>query len=156
MHAAGGMTIANERTCAHLRAFRDSIRSQGDAAFLAMDETIRREYSSGQPVTVTLPDMVFAGCLQLDPGGCPVCLIQAGDGPHTDDATLVFLPTQRMLFVGDAISGVFPSWERDPRLARRLADTLSRYDADTCIGSHWEPEPLRDTIADLLRDTAPD
>ena len=55
-----------------------------------------------------------------------------------------------MLFLGDSAGGAFPTWEKDPALSRKLADTIGAIDADICLESHWTPDTKRATIDDLL------
>lgn len=138
MHAVHGLTLANELTDRYLHLARERIAAEGVEWFFALDECIGREYAGGRPVVVTLPDLVFSGRMRLDVGGCAVDLIQA-EAPHTDDSTLVFVPSEKVLFIGDAKSGVFPTWEKDPVLCRKLAEAVAGLDFHVCIGSHWKP-----------------
>ncbi|MBQ7657215.1 MAG: MBL fold metallo-hydrolase [Clostridia bacterium] len=151
MHAVNGLCIANEKTNSYLKAFREKIEWEGVEAFFAMDECIRREYAGNQPVIITLPDLVFSGEMLLDLGNCPVRLVQA-EAPHTDDSTLIHAISERVLFLGDAAGGVFPTWEKDPALYRKLADTVAAVDADICLESHWTPVTKQEMLDDLLAD----
>ena len=151
MHAVRGLCLANQLTDRHLETFREKIRSEGTEMFFSMHDSIRREYASGQPVKVTLSDMAFLGEMNLELGSCPVKLFQA-EAPHTDDSTLIFVPGEKTLFLGDAAGGVFPSWEKDPALCKKLADTLAHIDADVMLESHAEPATKREMIEDLLSD----
>ena len=153
-NAIHGLCVANARTNEHLKEARDWIARDGAEAFLAMDECIRREYADGQPVVVTLADVVFSGEMELDAGACPVRLLQV-EAPHTDDSTLVFLPDEKVLFIGDAKSGVYPTWEKDPKLCRRLARTIEAIDAELCVGSHWDPMTKDGLLGELRSDGAP-
>ncbi len=57
--------------------------------------------------------------------------------PHTDDSTLIYIPEDHFLFVGDAICGEFPTWEKDTQKAMQLGKTIDLLDADHCLGGHW-------------------
>lgn len=151
MDATCGLTVANGRTAAHLAVARDRLRREGREAFLALDESVRREYAGESPMTVTLPDIVFSGELLLDAGNCPIRLLQA-PSPHTDDSTLVHLPSEGVLFFGDAKSGVFPTWEKDPTLCLALADAVEATGASTCVGGHREPMTVDKLVAGLKAD----
>ena len=148
MHAVHGLTVTGSRTAAYLRDFQARIARDGTADFFALDERIRLEYAGGQPVIVTLPDMVFDGTLRLDAGNCPVRLFNA-PSPHTDDSTLVFVEDEQVLFMGDAAAGAFPTWEKDPTLANALADVVEGLDARVCLESHWTPWDKRGMIDNL-------
>ena len=149
MHAARGLCISNRRTQRYLAEFRSEIEEKGTGFFLALDESIQKEYAGERPVIITLPDIVFDEKLELDLGNCRVQLLTA-EAPHTDDSTLVFAESEKVLFLGDAAGGVFPTWQKDPELCRRLARTIETIDADICVESHWHPSSRAETIADLL------
>ncbi|MBO4297474.1 MAG: MBL fold metallo-hydrolase [Clostridia bacterium] len=149
MHAVHGLTLANARTNARLLAFRERLAREGREFFLAMHETIRKEYAGDAPVVVTPADMVFTGEILLDAGNCPVRAFQA-EAPHTDDSTLIYAPGEKVLLLGDAEGGVFPTWEKDPALCKKLADTIEGLDVDICLESHWTPDTKRGTIDNLL------
>ena len=149
MHAVHGLTLANHRTNAYLRAFRDRMEKEGKNVFLSLDESVRLEYAGDKPIVVTLADLMFSGEIWLDAGNCPVRAFQA-EAPHTDDSTLIFLPGEKMLFLGDAEGGVFPTWEKDRALSEKLAETIGALDADICLEGHWTPTGKRELIADIL------
>ena len=149
MHAVHGLTLANERTNRYLADFRAKLEKEGTGFFLDMDETIRREYGDGRPVIVTTSDLEFRGEMTLDPGGCPVRIFQA-EAPHTDDSTLVWVPGEKALILGDCSGGVFPTWEMDQAHADRLAETIRETGPEICLPGHWtalDPEVI---IRDLL------
>ena len=149
MHAVHGLTLANERTTQYLRDIRDRLTREGPAFFLAMHESIQREYADNKPVIVTLPDMVFSGEMMLDPGSCPVRIFQA-EAPHTDDSTLVEVPGDKLLIMGDCTGGAFPGWEVDQELANKLAETIRQVNPETCLPGHWTPLSRDFIIQDLL------
>ena len=149
MHAVHGLCVANERTNRYLEDFRGRLEKEGTAFFLAMDESIAREYENGKPVVVTTADLVFRGKMLLDPGNCPVRLFQA-EAPHTDDSTLVEVPGERVLILGDSTGGAFPGWETDPVLAGKLAETVRETAPEICLPGHWTPLSPDIIIQDLL------
>ena len=149
MHAVHGLCLANDRTNAYLHDFRSRLEREGTAFFLAMDGSIRREYENGKPVIVTLADLVYQGAMELDAGNCPICVFQA-EAPHTDDSTLVEVPGEKVLILGDSTGGVFPEWTVDPALAAKLAETVRKVKPDVCLPGHWTPLSPEDIIQDLL------
>ena len=149
MHAVHGLTLANERTNRYLLEFRDRLEKEGTGFFLDMDETIRREYADGKPVVVTPADLVFSGEMLLDPGGCPVRVFQA-EAPHTDDATLVDIPGEKVLILGDSTGGAWPDWNVDQALAEKLAETIRKVNPEICLPGHWTPLSREFIIQDLL------
>ena len=149
LHAAHGISIANRRTKEYLCEIRDEIKRDGPGRFFSLHESIPREYEGGKPVIVTLPDILFSGELCIDAGGCVVRLLEA-PAPHTDDSTLVLAESEKVLFTGDAASGVFPTWEKDPSLCQKLADVIAATDCDICLESHHVTQTKREMINDLL------
>ncbi len=149
MHAVNGLCIANEKTRDYLAKWKEKIETNGPDEFLSLHESIRREYSGNKPVIVTLPDIVFSGSMELDLGGIHVKIMQA-QSPHTDDATLVYVYEEKVLFIGDANSGEFPTWIKSRDLSMKLVDTIKEIDPKICLEGHWEPVETSDTLADLM------
>ena len=149
MHAVHGLCLANERTNRYLADFRGRLEKEGTAFFLDMHETIRREYGDGRPVIVTLADLVFRGEMRLDLGNCPVRVFQA-EAPHTDDSTLIEVPGEKALILGDCTGGTFPDWDFDEVLGSRLAETIKEIGPEVCLPGHWTPLDTEIIIKDLL------
>lgn len=150
MWAVKGKCISNERTKDHLMEFKKWYSEHETEDFLALDECIRREYSDlrSNPVIITVPDILFSGEIMLNAGNCPIRLLQT-ESPHTDDSTLVVVENEKVLFLGDAAGGVFPTWEKDPVLCRKLADTIEGLDVNICLESHHLPQTKQGIINDL-------
>ncbi len=153
MHAIRGLSLANGRTNRYLTDFRGRLEKEGPAFFLAMHESIRREYEGGKPVVVTPADLVFRGEMRLDAGNCPIRVFQA-EAPHTDDSTLIDLPGEKLLIMGDCTGGTFPDWEMDQALADQLAETIRQVNPAVCLPGHWTPLDPEIVIEDLLNGEA--
>ncbi len=151
MHAVNGLCIANSITNRHLEEYKKKLESEGTEEFYSMYDAIRNEYPGQAPVIVTLADIVFDGNLSLDLGGCTVNLLQT-EAPHTDDSTLVFIPEEKVLFIGDSACGALPNWQKDTRLCRKLADCISSVDTDTVIDGHWVKQTKEETLSDIMAD----
>ncbi len=149
MHAVYGLCLANERTNQYLDAFRKRLDKEGTTFFLEMDDRIRNEYEDGKPVVVTLADLVFRGEMLLDAGNCPIRVFQA-EAPHTDDSTLIEIPGEKLLILGDCTGGAFPEWTVDQTLADKLAQTVREINPQICLPGHWTPLSPEIIIQDLL------
>ena len=149
MHAVQGLCLANRRTNRHLLDFRGRLEREGSGFFLAMDASICLEYPADTPVTVVPADLSFMGEMRLDAGNCPIRVMQA-ESPHTDDATLILVPEEGLLFLGDACCDPFEGGARDPALCRKLAETIAESGAERCLEGHWQPLGREETIRDLL------
>ena len=149
MHAVNGLCIANEKTNQYLEEWKKKVEENGPDEFLAMDYSIRKEYSGNLEVIVKTADIVYSGKMKLDLGGCKVTLIQT-EAPHTDDSTLVYVNDDNVLFLGDSTCGEFPTWVKSEELCKSLADTIKSIGPDICVEGHWEPVETEDTLSDLL------
>ena len=154
LHAVNGLSLANRLTNQYLRDFRDRIEKSGPEGFLSMDECIRREYANNRQVRVVPADLEFSGEMLLDAGNCRIRVFQT-TSPHTDDSTLVEAVDEKVLFLGDAACGEFPTWEKDPEKTRILAESIASMDVRYCLEGHWAPQTKEQTIADLLKDILP-
>jgi len=148
MHSVNGICISNSLTDSYLRQFKQKVDEKGIEVFLSLDECIRKEYEGNKPVIITFPDIVFTDELSIDAGNCPIRLVRSKE-PHTDDSTLVFVEREKVLFLGDAAGGTFPTWDKNPELCNQLADTIDALDVDVCLESHWTPETKQEMIDDL-------
>ena len=149
MHAVHGLTLANGRTNRYLAEWKDKIEKNGPGEFLAIHESIRREYPAGTEVTVRTADIVFDGELTLDLGGCTVKVVQA-EAPHTDDSTLVYVENDRVLFVGDSTCHDFFTGIKRADLCAKMADTIRKINPAVIMEGHWIPVPMEDTLEDLM------
>ena len=136
MHAINGLSIANKRTNEYLLDFINKRSKENDLKFLNLDPSIALEYKNNKEIIVVPADIIYEKELILNPGGIEVKLFEA-ISPHTDDSTLVLLPKEKVLFFGDALSGVFPTWIADDELKRRFRETIESLDVKYCIGGHW-------------------
>ena len=149
MHAVNGLTLANDRTNGYLAEWKDIIEKNGPEEFLAIHESIRREYGTDTEVIVRKADLVFAGEVMLDLGGCTVKVITT-DAPHTDDSALVYVEDDKTLFLGDSTCDDFFTGIKRPDLCRKLADTIRGINPEICMEGHWVPTDPEDTLADLM------
>ena len=149
MHSVNGLCLANERTNKHLIECRQKIEANGTCEFLALDESIRKEYAGGKKVVVSLADMLFSGEMTLDLGGCKVQVMES-EAPHTDDSTLVYVVEDKVLFLGDSPYDEFKTGEKAPSRCQKLADKIKAINPETCVEGHWEPVETEDTLNDLM------
>ena len=93
--------------------------------------------------------MTFTGEMNLDLGNCKVRIFQA-EAPHTDDSTLIEVPEDRLLIMGDCTGGMFPDWTFDEELGKKLAETIEKIDPEICLPGHWTPLSKKIIVDDLL------
>lgn len=149
MHAVNGLCIANEKTNSHLLEWESKIESNGPDEFLAIDESIRKEYANNKKVIVVPADILFSDELTLDLGGCKVQVIES-EAPHTDDSTLVYVVKDKVLFLGDSTCKDFRKGTKDKNLCKKLADKIKSINPQLCVEGHWVPVETDDTLNDLM------
>ena len=137
---------------------------------VSLDPHVAAEYASGQPMIVVPADEVFGqapvelsadlkadkilgvddarnAAYRLNAGGVNVELIEAVSA-HTDDTTLVYVPEEGCLFMGDSVMGDFQTGEVDTGKMNQLINTIEAMDFTWALTGHW---PLR-TKAEVLAD----
>ena len=150
MHAVNGKTLARPETNRKLAEIGREMKSDPDKiqAFLRSDPTVRREYAGGVPVVVVPADETVSEDRTIDLGGV-TAEIMLSPSPHTDDALLVYVPEDRVLFVGDAQLGQFPSWRMDWDKLAALAEKVRGIDADVVIDGHRKPYSKVSFLAEI-------
>ena len=148
MHAVNGFSVANRKTNGHLKTFIRERSKENDEAFLNLDPSIAKEYENGKPIIVKEADIVFDGKMEIDAGDLKAILFEAVS-PHTDDATFIHVPEEKLLFFGDAISGVFPTWIADRKKTEELCGVIEGLDVEYCIGGHWPIYRKEDLLKEL-------
>ncbi|MBO4438969.1 MAG: MBL fold metallo-hydrolase [Spirochaetaceae bacterium] len=149
MHAVNGLCLANERTNKHLVECRRKIEANGTSEFLALDESIRKEYADGKKVVVSLADMLFSGEMTLDLGGCTVRIVES-EAPHTEDSTLVYVAEDKVLFMGDSTCDDFMTGIKDKEKCKKLEAKIKSLNPEICMEGHWVPVDTADTLDDLM------
>lgn len=114
------------------------------------EEHIRMAYPDLSEIEVFGPDMVFEGEMVVDLGGCTAVIKQI-PSPHGSDCIGVFVPEEKVLFMGDGLSPaiVGKDWMDDPEEVVKLQKLLRNLDFETCISGHGEPLTKYDVLADL-------
>lgn len=151
MHAVHGRTLALPETNRRLSEIRQKMDQDPDTVsrFLISDPSIRREYAGNVPVAVVPSDEEIAADQTIDLGNVQVELCLS-PSPHTQDCLLVFVPGDKVLFVGDAQLGEFPSWKMDWDKLAALAEKVRGFDAEVVIDGHWMPYTKEQYLSELL------
>lgn len=63
---------------------------------------IQLHFPEPSQIRVMLPTIVFSHRLTLDLGGC-TCQLMHVPSPHSRDTVIVYIPEERMVFLGDAV-----------------------------------------------------
>lgn len=105
-------------------------------------DMIKKELPDRSDLVIALPDLVFKGELTLHLGGVTCQLAHIG-GDHAPDSTVMYIPEDKVLFLGDCMYQAIYAPQRYYRLEEQLAlvERVSRYDVEVAIMGH-HPEPL--------------
>ncbi|MDL2259138.1 MBL fold metallo-hydrolase [Eubacteriales bacterium OttesenSCG-928-K08] len=134
MCAVEGKTIAHVNTQPKLMEMRCS-----DDVFSYGDERMRVEYSDAKDISIILPNILFDGNLVLNLGDIS-CHIISIPSPHSDDASAIWIPEGRALFLGDATSpDYFNGGVYDAGELHKMAAWLEDRDFDVCLLGHSAP-----------------
>ena len=98
---------------------------------------IRQEFGDARTIDVRLPTVTFEGTITFDLGGVhAVCRHVGGD--HAADAVIVYVPEEKLLFLGDAVypNLYAPSRRYTAHATLRLLDAIDEFDADAYVWSH--------------------
>ncbi|HEY3345855.1 MAG TPA: MBL fold metallo-hydrolase [Anaerolineaceae bacterium] len=93
-------------------------------------------------LVIALPDLIFDDRVEVDLGGITCQVIHVG-GDHSPDSTVIFIPEERIVFLGDCLySGFCPDGftYTESRLFP-LLDTLTALDAEIYLLAHL-PTPF--------------
>lgn len=147
-------TIATNRTVDEMRkmmdydwsdeALAERIQQGIEIPFCA--DAIKLEFGATRDIELVLPTIRFTGELEIDLGGV-TCLLRQVENDHSPGSALVFVPQDRVLFLGDAMyADIFSAkWNYTVEQTTRLLDVIAEYDADYYVWSHGEAM-LKDTF----------
>lgn len=134
MCAVSGSTIAHRNTLPKLVEMRESADP-----FAFGDARMRNEYGNGAEIRIVLPDILFEGSLIL-PMGDIHGQISKIPSPHSEDGVAVWIPEEKLLFLGDATSpDYFNGGTYEARALHELIAWLESCDFETCLLGHSEP-----------------
>ena len=150
MHAVHGKTMARPETNTQLKRIQQEMRDdQGYAKrFINSDVCIRREYAGGVPLKVVSAQEEVTENICIDLGGVHAQICYA-ESPHTEDALLIYVPEDRVVYIGDAQLGEFPSWRMNFRRLEALEQQIRALDVRTVIDGHWKPYSKKAFLAEL-------
>lgn len=98
---------------------------------------LRQNYPDLEQIRVVLPTVIFSHAMTLDLGNC-TCVLRHVTSAHARDTVIVFIPEEKMLFLGDAIykAPVGETWVERPEKLRALIAELEPLDFSVCQPAH--------------------
>lgn len=98
---------------------------------------IKAEFPEGGDFVVGDIDITYKDSIEIDLGGI-TCIIKKVGGPHTDDSSIIYIPEEKVMFMGDCgyggtQDGVY-GYHRKKLLD--MIDIIESYDTEYYILSH--------------------
>jgi glyoxylase-like metal-dependent hydrolase (beta-lactamase superfamily II) len=100
---------------------------------------IKKEMPSREGLIIGSGDFTFDSVLEIDLGGVS-CIIENVKGDHSEDSCIVYVPEDKVMFLGDSICpDIYSGPYSYSHKVLEMIDKIMKYDADTYIASHDEP-----------------
>ncbi|PGC65303.1 MBL fold hydrolase [Bacillus toyonensis] len=146
MHAVEGITIAHKRTNDKLAElamweWTDSEMKKrvAEVEIEFVDTCIHKEYPLLSEIGVVTSDISFNGYMEIDLGGI-VAQLHHVTSPHSDDSVCIFVPQEKVLFIGDAVGvDYYNNCHLDKEKLRSLITAMEGFDFDICVVGRAEP-----------------
>lgn len=147
MHRTAGCCIAHEKTNEFLREEMRKSLEPGYVDFMKKEDLhFAKEYEGLDEVTIVPAQLEFANKLQLDLGGLTAEIFHT-TAPHSEDSVCIYIPEEKVLFLGDSICpDFFNSCYLDKEKLAALIKMIEEKDCRYCILSHEEPLTKEDLL----------
>ena len=151
MHAINGISIAYGKTNEFLKDQQEQAKKLNYIEILKKEDIhFRKEYCGQDKLSIVLSDITFSDKMTLALGGITAQIFPT-ISPHSEDTTCVYVPEEKVLFLGDSTSeDFFNNGYMDKDKLYSLVQTIQSIDCKYCILSHCEPLSKEDLLAYLL------
>jgi glyoxylase-like metal-dependent hydrolase (beta-lactamase superfamily II) len=139
-----GLVIAHTLTASRLEEL--ALVDWNDEANVS--DTIRQELPAPRVVEIAPADIVFSERLDVDLGGVRISIEHVG-GDHCDDACLMLVDPDGLLFLGDCLCAS-PSGELTVERAFPLYDRVLSYPAQHYVEGHVPAVTTRAEVEELI------
>ncbi|WP_045521844.1 MBL fold metallo-hydrolase [Neobacillus niacini] len=104
-------------------------------------EMIKREMPIRDHLELKVPDMTFNNKIEIDLGGV-TCVVEHVGGVHAQDSSIIYIPDEKVMFLGDCIYQDFYSgeWSYDKDELIILLDKIKKYDVNYYVTGHQNPK----------------
>lgn len=150
LHNIHGVSVAHQKTNEFLEEERTKLFGSEYVSFLKQDDKcFAKEYKNDKEIIVVLSDIEFSKEISINLGGLSAKVFHT-ISPHTEDTTLIYIPEEKVLFLGDATSGDFSNNEyMDKDKLKHLINLIENTDCEYCILSHTDPLTKTDLLSYL-------
>ncbi|WDH96907.1 MBL fold metallo-hydrolase [Paenibacillus urinalis] len=100
-------------------------------------EIIQQEIPEREQFKLSYPDIVFEESLTVDLGN-KVCILERIRSTHTDDSTIVYVPDDKTIFLGDSVYGTTTDaiFHYKASQLRPMIEDIQKYDANHFLLGH--------------------
>ncbi len=126
-------------------ALDDRVESGEEIEFCA--NAIKLEFPKREEIDIKLPDLTFKKSLTIDLGGLECEIVHVG-GDHSRDSVVVYVPQEKILFLGDSVyENLYLKPERYTSEAMlTLLDKIMEFDTEIYVESHSLPKTAGEEI----------
>ncbi|QTD41792.1 MBL fold metallo-hydrolase [Sporosarcina sp. Te-1] len=100
-------------------------------------EIIQEDIPDRENFTVASPDIVFEDTLRIDLGN-KICILEKITSTHTDDSTIIYIPDEKVIFLGDSAYGTTTDslYHFKQSLLAQMIKDIQKYDAEWFLLGH--------------------
>lgn len=129
-------------------ALAERVQQRRQTAFTATN--IQKEWADDRQVNLRLPTVTYSDQLIFDLGDVTCVLIHPAVD-HADDCTILYVPEERTLFVGDAFYPDTMTWTYSLAGAAALVNAVEGLEVEQCVLSHEDSPWDRPVFYEWLR-----
>lgn len=113
-------------------------------------EMMKLEMPDRSDLKIGNADITFKDKFESDLGGIS-CIIENVGGCHSEDSSVIYVPDEKVMFLGDCLSEDFYSgdWSYDKDALTAMINKIQKYDADIYVMSHCNPQSREEVWAFL-------
>ncbi|MDE1548699.1 MBL fold metallo-hydrolase [Jeotgalibaca caeni] len=140
MHHINGISIAHHKTNEFLEKEKNKLSDNSYIKSMKKNNKyLNREYVNDRKIVITQSDVQFEKKITLNLGGTTAQIFHA-EAPHSEDTVLIYIPEEKVLFLGDSTSeDFFNDGYMDMDKLRKLINLIESIDCQYCILGHTEP-----------------
>lgn len=113
---------------------------------------IKKELPDRSHLNIKVPEITFSESFEVDLGGV-TCIVRHVGGDHSEDSTVVYVPEDKVVFLGDCIymDMYHGPWSWTVEKYFTLLDTLLSFDAEYYLQAHSEQPMTRQELTAYSR-----
>ena len=100
-------------------------------------EIIQEEIPNRDSFKLNSPQIIFEKTLTLDLGN-KICVLEKINSTHSDDATIIYIPDEKVLFLGDCVYGTTTNslFQYKQSLLLPMIEDIQKYNAEAFLIGH--------------------